>query len=64
MGDDITPTSGGSPKSPKNVGERAGINPQNPDRMPRAEDDAETIKHSPEFHDYPSPAPERKKPRT
>jgi hypothetical protein len=30
-----------------------GINPQDPSSMPRAEDDEETMKHSPEFHDRP-----------
>jgi len=28
-----------------------GISPQNPDTMPRAEDDEETYERSPEFHD-------------
>ena len=30
-----------------------GINAQTPDSMPRAEDDAATRGHSPEFHDRP-----------
>jgi hypothetical protein len=30
-----------------------GITPQNPSTMPRAEDDEETRRHSPEFHDRP-----------
>ena len=30
-----------------------GITPQNPATMPRAEDDAETRRKSPEFHDRP-----------
>lgn len=30
-----------------------GINPQNPSSMPRAEDDEETRRNSPEFHDRP-----------
>ena len=30
-----------------------GINPQNPSSMPRGEDDAETERNSPEFHDRP-----------
>jgi hypothetical protein len=30
-----------------------GINAQTPDSMPRAEDDAATRAHSPEFHDRP-----------
>ena len=33
--------------------ERAGINPQTPDSMPRAEDDEATRANSPEFHDRP-----------
>jgi len=28
-----------------------GISPQNPDTMPRAEDDDDTYERSPEFHD-------------
>jgi hypothetical protein len=31
-----------------------GISPQNPDTMPRAEDDEETFERSPEFHDHPA----------
>ena len=30
-----------------------GITPQNPSTMPRAEDDDETRRNSPEFHDRP-----------
>jgi hypothetical protein len=30
-----------------------GITPQNPSTMPRAEDDEETKRNSPEFHDRP-----------
>lgn len=30
-----------------------GISPQDPGSMPRAEDDADTLAHSPEFHDRP-----------
>ena len=30
-----------------------GITPQNPSTMPRAEDDEETQRNSPEFHDRP-----------
>jgi hypothetical protein len=30
-----------------------GISPDDPGSMPRAEDDAETYAHSPEFHDRP-----------
>ena len=30
-----------------------GINPQDPSSMPRGEDDAETERNSPEFHDRP-----------
>lgn len=30
-----------------------GITPQNPSSMPRAEDDEETMRNSPEFHDRP-----------
>jgi hypothetical protein len=32
---------------------RPGISPQDPATMPRAEDDAYTRAHSPEFHDRP-----------
>jgi hypothetical protein len=37
-----------------------GVNPQAPDSMPRGEDDAETMRKSPEFNDRP--APERPRP--
>ena len=30
-----------------------GISPEAPGSMPRAEDDAHTLAHSPEFHDRP-----------
>ena len=30
-----------------------GISPQVPGSMPRAEDDVDTLAHSPEFHDRP-----------
>jgi hypothetical protein len=30
-----------------------GVNPTSPDTMPRGEDDAETERNSPEFHDRP-----------
>ena len=30
-----------------------GISPQQPETMPRAEDDEETFERSPEFHDRP-----------
>lgn len=30
-----------------------GITPQNPATMPRGEDDEDTMRHSPEFHDRP-----------
>lgn len=30
-----------------------GVSPQNPASMPRAEDDEETRRNSPEFHDRP-----------
>jgi hypothetical protein len=33
---------------------REGISPQQPETMPRAEDDEETFKRSPEFHDRPT----------
>lgn len=32
-----------------------GITPQDPSSMPRGEDDAETRRNSPEFHDRPGP---------
>lgn len=31
--------------------DRVGVNPREPDSMPRAEDDAKTRANSPEFHD-------------
>lgn len=37
--------------------EQEGISPLNPSTFPRAEDDAETFAHSPEFHDLPDPGP-------
>lgn len=33
------------------AGDRAGVNPRQPDSMPRSEDDRETRADSPEFHD-------------
>lgn len=33
--------------------ELEGISPLNPSTFPRAEDDADTFAHSPEFHDLP-----------
>lgn len=32
---------------------RPGISPGTPSSMPRAEDDGDTLAHSPEFHDRP-----------
>jgi hypothetical protein len=37
--------------------ELEGISPLNPSTFPRAEDDAETLANSPEFHDLPDPGP-------
>jgi len=37
--------------------ELEGISPLNPLTFPRAEDDKETLAHSPEFHDLPDPGP-------
>ncbi|RPH53398.1 MAG: hypothetical protein EHM89_20140 [Acidobacteria bacterium] len=37
--------------------ELEGISPLNPSTFPRAEDDEETLAHSPEFHDLPDPGP-------
>ena len=37
--------------------ELEGISPLNPSTFPRAEDDTETLAHSPEFHDLPDPGP-------
>jgi hypothetical protein len=34
--------------------DRDGITPQRPETMPRAEDDEETFKRSPDFHDRPT----------
>jgi hypothetical protein len=34
-----------------------GITPLDPATFPRAEDDEETFKHSPEFNDVPDPGP-------
>lgn len=39
---------------------RGGISPQDPDSMPRAEDDEQTFERSPEFHDRPLPPSDRK----
>jgi hypothetical protein len=38
--------------------EAPGIIPQKPSSMPRAEDDAETFRKSPEFHDQVPDTPE------
>jgi hypothetical protein len=38
--------------------ELEGISPLNPSTFPRAEDDEETLAHSPEFHDLPDPGPD------
>jgi hypothetical protein len=37
--------------------ELEGISTLNPSTFPRAEDDEETLAHSPEFHDLPDPGP-------
>ena len=37
----------------ENSPEGPGINAQTPDSMPRAEDDAATRAHNPQFHDRP-----------
>jgi len=37
--------------------ELEGISPLNPATFPRADDDADTLAHSPEFHDLPDPGP-------
>lgn len=37
--------------------ELEGISPLNPSTFPRAEDDENTLAHSPEFHDLPDPGP-------
>jgi hypothetical protein len=42
---------------PKHHRDNEAISPLKPDSMPRAEDDADTIAHSPEFHDRPDPGP-------
>jgi hypothetical protein len=40
---------------PETTPELEGISPLNPSTFPRAEDDADTLAHSPEFHDRPDP---------
>jgi hypothetical protein len=42
---------------PEATPELEGISPLNPSTFPRAEDDEETLAHSPEFHDLPDPGP-------
>jgi hypothetical protein len=42
---------------PEATPELEGISPLNPSTFPRAEDDEETLAHSPEFHDVPDPGP-------
>ena len=42
---------------PESTSELEGISPLNPSTFPRAEDDEETLAHSPEFHDLPDPGP-------
>jgi hypothetical protein len=46
-----------SPPDPETTPELEGISPLNPRTFPRAEDDEETLAHSPEFHDIPDPGP-------
>jgi hypothetical protein len=43
--------------APETTPELEGISPLNPSTFPRAEDDEETLAHSPEFHDLPDPGP-------
>jgi hypothetical protein len=47
------PARGREEKTP----ELEGISPLNPSTFPRAEDDEETLAHSPDFHDVPDPGP-------
>ena len=42
---------------PKTLPPPEGISPLSPSTFPRAEDDDETIAHSPDFHDVPDPGP-------
>ncbi len=44
-------------RDPETTPELDGISPLNPSTFPRAEDDEETLAHSPEFHDLPDPGP-------
>ena len=46
-----------SDEAPETTPELEGISPLNPSTFPRAEDDEETLAHSPEFHDLPDPGP-------
>ena len=45
-------------RDPEATPELEGISPLNPSTFPRAEDDEETLAHSPEFHDLPDPGPD------
>ena len=47
----------GEEKAIDRTPELEGISPLNPSTFPRAEDDEETLAHSPEFHDLPDPGP-------
>lgn len=51
--DEYLPDAVGSHKTRPVSPVREGINPTRPETMPRGEDDAETERNSPEFHDRP-----------
>lgn len=52
-----TPEPADRDRDPEATPELDGITPLNPSTFPRAEDDEETLAHSPEFHDLPDPGP-------
>lgn len=49
--DEYIPEAPHAHKERKFPADQEGVNPRNPDSMPRAEDDAQTRADSPEFHD-------------
>ena len=52
-----TPEPDDRDRDPEATPELDGITPLSPSTFPRAEDDEETLAHSPEFHDLPDPGP-------
>lgn len=51
--DEYLPEAPGSHESRPHKPEPEGITPQDPSTMPRGEEDDETRRNSPEFHDLP-----------